>query len=272
MNFPKHALAWLTMFQLLFAIAGAAEPLPWKLVWADEFDGTQLDYTKWAVEENGHGGGNNEMQFYVDSPRNVRVESGLLVLEARQEPHEYAGVRRPFTSGRIRTKHRADWTYCRVEVRAKLPTGRGIWPAIWMLPTENKYGTWAASGEIDIMEMIGHEPHQIHGTIHYGGRWPRNQSAGKPYALPSGKFADDYHLFALEWEPGVIRWYVDGKNYHTQTKWRSESASYPAPFDQPFHLVLNLAVGGNWPGPPDAQTRFPQRLAVDYVRVYQRRP
>ena len=258
---------------LLFtATAFAATPLPWKLVWSDEFEGSKLDFNKWAVEENAHGGGNNELQFYVDSPRNVRVENGLLVLEARHEPHDYAGVRRNFTSSRIRTKHRADWTYCRVEVRAKLPTGRGIWPAIWMLPTEDKYGTWAASGEIDIMELVGHEPHQIHGTIHYGGRWPKNLSAGKPYALPKGTFADDFHIFALEWERDAFRWYVDGQLFSTQTKWRSEGASFPAPFDQPFHLLLNLSVGGNWPGPPDAQTVFPQRMLVDYVRVYQRTP
>ncbi|MFA6546873.1 MAG: glycoside hydrolase family 16 protein, partial [Limisphaerales bacterium] len=177
-----------------------------------------------------------------------------------------------FTSGRIRTKHRADWTYCRVEVRARLPRGRGMWPAIWMLPTTDKYGGWAASGEIDIMELIGHEPHQVHGTLHFGGRWPRDQSSGKPFALSRGTFADDFHVFALEWERDVFRWYVDGQLFSTQTRWRTEGAPFPAPFDQPFHLILNLSVGGNWPGPPDARTVFPQRMLVDYVRVYQRTP
>jgi len=121
--------------------AFAAAPLPWKLVWSDEFDGPKLDFTKWAVEENGHGGGNNELQWFVDRPENVRLENGLLVIEARKELFTQAGQTRAFTSGRLRTKHRADWKYCRVEVRAKLPRGRGIWPAIWMLPTADKYGS-----------------------------------------------------------------------------------------------------------------------------------
>jgi len=136
----------------------------------------------------------------------------------------------------------------------------------------DKYGSWAASGEIDIAEVVGHEPHQVHGTIHFGGKWPRQQSAGKPFALRQGTFADDFHIFALEWERGVIRWYLDGQIFSAQTNWRSEGAPFPAPFDQPFYLLLNLSVGGNWPGPPDAQTIFPQRMLVDYVRVYQRTP
>lgn len=252
--------------------ASAAAPAPWKLAWADEFDGPQLDFTKWAVEENAHGGGNNELQVFLDRPENVRLENGQLVLEARKETYSLAGQTRQFTSARLRTKHRADWTYCRVEVRAKLPRGRGIWPAIWMLPTHEKYGPWAASGEIDIAEVIGHEPHQVHGTIHFGGKWPRQQSAGKPYALRQGTFADDFHVFAVEWERDAFRWYVDGQLVSTQTKWRSEGGPFPAPFDQPFHLLLNLSVGGNWPGPPDATTVFPARMLVDYVRVYQRTP
>lgn len=262
----------LALLLLPGASAIAAAPAPWKLVWADEFDGAKLDFNKWAVEENAHGGGNNELQWFLDRPENVRVENGLLIIEARRELHVHAGQTRQFTSGRLRTKHRADWTFCRVEVRAKLPRGRGLWPAIWMLPTHEKYGGWAASGEIDIAEVIGHEPHQVHGTIHFGGKWPRQQSAGKPFALRQGTFADDFHIFALEWERGVIRWYLDGQIFSAQTNWRSEGGPFPAPFDQPFHLVLNLAVGGNWPGPPDASTVFPARMLVDYVRVYQRTP
>ena len=267
------------IFRLLAALvfvvgmkASAAAPAPWKLVWADEFDGQKLDFTKWAVEENAHGGGNNELQVFLDRPESVRLENGQLVIEARKETYSLAGQTRQFTSARLRTKHRADWTYCRVEVRAKLPRGRGIWPAIWMLPTHEKYGPWAASGEIDIAEVIGHEPHQVHGTIHFGGKWPRQQSAGKPYALRQGTFADDFHIFAVEWERDAFRWYVDGQLVSTQTKWRSEGGSFPAPFDQSFHLLLNLSVGGNWPGPPDATTAFPARMLVDYVRVYQRTP
>ncbi|MFM8470250.1 MAG: family 16 glycosylhydrolase [Limisphaerales bacterium] len=252
--------------------AFAAAPLPWKLVWADEFDGPQLDYTKWAAEENAHGGGNGEMQFFVERPENVRVENGNLVIEARKERWEALGQVREYTSARLRTKFRADWKYCRIEVRAKLTSGRGIWPAIWLLPTDNKYGFWATSGEIDLMEHVGHEPATVHGTLHFGGKWPKNAQAGKPFTLKQGAFADDFHVFALEWEADAIRWYVDGELYQTQTQWRSDGGPFPAPFDQRFYLILNVSVGGQWPGPPNAQTQFPARMLVDYVRVYQRTP
>jgi beta-glucanase (GH16 family) len=251
--------------------AHAADPA-WQLVWKDEFDGAKLDYTKWGVEENAHGGGNGEQQFFVDRPENVRVEDGHLVIEARKEDFESAGQKRGFTSGRIRTKHRADWKYCRVEVRAKLPTGRGLWPAIWMLPSQDKYGGWASSGEIDIMELVGHEPGTVHGTLHYGSKWPKNVHTGQPFVLPKGTFADDYHVFSMEWEQGVIRWYVDGALTQTQTKWNTDGGAFPAPFDQPFYLILNVSVGGQWPGPPDAKTVFPQQMLVDYVRVFQKKP
>jgi beta-glucanase (GH16 family) len=250
--------------------AHAEAPEGWKLVWSDEFDGKEIDFTKWSVEENGHGGGNGELQFYVDRKENLRVENGHLVIEARKEKFGLAGVEKDFTSGRLRTKRRASWLYGRFEVRAKLPTGRGIWPAIWMLPEKDRYGGWAASGEIDIMELVGHEPDTVHGTLHYGAAWPKNAHTGEPFKLKSGAFADDFHTFAIEWEEGVFRWDVDGKLCQTQTKWNTTGGAYPAPFDQSFHLLLNLAVGGGWPGPPDATTPFPQKMTVDYVRVYQR--
>jgi beta-glucanase (GH16 family) len=139
-----------------------------------------------------------------------------------------------------------------------------------MLPTDEVYGGWAASGEIDIMELVGHQPARVHGTLHYGGPAPANQSSGAPYDLSSGTFADDFHVFAVEWEEGEIRWYVDGVLYQTQTEWNSTGGPFPAPFDQRFHLLLNVAVGGNWPGSPDITTPFPQTMQVDYVRVYQR--
>jgi len=145
-----------------------------------------------------------------------------------------------------------------------------MWPAVWMLPTDNEYGGWAASGEIDIMELVGHEPATIHGTLHYGGAWPHNTSSGSSFTLPSGDFSQDFHIFALEWEPGEFRWYVDGFRYRTQTQWHIQGHDFPAPFDKRFHLLINLAVGGNWPGNPDATTEFPQELVIDYVRVYQR--
>ena len=139
-----------------------------------------------------------------------------------------------------------------------------------MLPAKDGYGGWAASGEIDIMELVGHEPAKAHGAFHHGGTWPKNVHTGAPFELEKGTFADDFHTFAAEWEKGEIRWYVDGELYQTQTKWSSAGGPFPAPFYQPFYLLLNVAVGGGWPGPPDAKTVFPQRMTVDWVPVYQR--
>ena len=240
----------------------------WKLVWSDEFTGSSLDYSKWECEVNAFGGGNHELQIYTDRPKNVRVENGLLILEAHRDNAELYGTSREFSSGRIRTKHRGDWKYAKAEVRAKLPAGRGLWSAIWMLPTEHVYGPWARSGEIDIMEAKGQEPNKIWGTLHYGDRWPDNSHSGETSTLPQGGFDQDFHTFGVEWEEGEIRWYVDGKLWQTQTKWHSGGGEFPAPFDQEFHLLLNLAVGGGFLGPPDDSTPFPSQMQVDWVRIY----
>ncbi len=242
----------------------------WKLVWNDEFDGPSLDYKKWEIEVNAFGGGNNELQIYTDRKENVRVEDGHLVLEARRDNHGIAGTVREYSSGRIRSKHRGDWKYGKFETRAKLPAGQGVWSAIWMLPTDEKYGTWASSGEIDIMEFKGQEPDVVWGTLHYGSQWPGNKHTGDTYKLDKGNFTDDFHIFTLEWEEGKIRWYVDGKLTQTQTKWESNGGKFPAPFDQEFHILLNLAIGGGFLGNPDGTTKFPREMLVDYVRVYQR--
>lgn len=236
-------------------------------VWQDEFDGPEIDPNKWSFIIDGRGGGNNELQFYTDRPENARIEGGALVIEARAERH----MGRLYTSARLRTLAKGDWAYGRIVARARLPQGQGIWPAIWMLPTDNVYGSWAASGEIDIMELVGHEPDTVHGTLHYGDRWPNNVHSGDSFRLAGGAiFADDWHTFRLDWEPGEFRWYVDDELYQTQTRWHTASADFPAPFDQRFHLVLNLAVGGNWPGPPDETTVFPQTMQVDFIRVFQK--
>lgn len=240
-----------------------------RLVWSDEFSGTQLDFSRWGIEENAFGGGNQELQLYTDRRENVRVEDGNLILEARRDQPGVSGTVREYSSGRIRTKNRGDWLYGRFEVRAKLPRGQGIWPAIWMLPTENKYGTWAASGEIDIMEMRGQNPSVVLGTLHHGGTFPNNTYTGEEWTLPEGTFADDFHVFAVEWREGVIEWFIDDQKVQTQTSWTSAGGDFPAPFDQKFHLILNLAVGGGFLGPPDETTEFPQRMLIDYVRVYQ---
>lgn len=241
----------------------------WKLVWSDEFDSKKLDYTKWGVEVNAFGGGNQEMQLYTDRPENLRIENGRLIIEARKDHPNIQGTLRDFSSGRLRSKHRGDWKYGRFEIRAKVPEGKGMWPAIWMLPTDEKYGSWALSGEIDIMELDGAKPNHVLGTLHFGDKWPGNRQSSGEYVLKDGKFSDDFHVFTLEWERGEMRWYVDGEHYQTKTKWDSTAAPFPAPFDQRFHLLLNLSIGGRLVGPPDEETVFPQKFEIDYVRVYQ---
>ena len=264
------------LFGLLLLLILGAGVLPatpklnqWRLVWADEFEYNGLpDPAKWRYDVGGHGWGNKELQYYTERRKeNARVENGSLIIEARKdgwEGHEY-------TSARLVSKGKGDWTYGRFEARAKLPSGRGTWPAIWMLPTGWEYGSWPNSGEIDIMELLGHEPNVVHGTLHYGDRQKRHQSKGQSFKLEKGTFADDFHVFRLDWEPKQVRWYVDGKLYQTQSEWHTRDAPFPAPFDQRFHLILNVAVGGNWPGNPDEKTQFPQAMVVDWVRVYQPR-
>jgi beta-glucanase (GH16 family) len=243
----------------------------WEPVWSSEFEGDSLDTSKWSYQygtgaaQGLVGWGNNELQYYTDRPENIFVEDGHLHIVAREERFG----NRNYTSARIRTIDKGDWEYGRFEIRARLPEGRGLWPAIWMMPTDNVYGGWAASGEIDIMELVGHEPHVVHGTLHYGGSWPNNVHTGARFTLPEGKFSDDFHTFALEWREGRMRWFVDGVLYQQQTNWYTAGHDFPAPFDQMFHMILNVAVGGNWPGSPDHTTAFPQTMIVDYVRVYQ---
>jgi beta-glucanase (GH16 family) len=229
-----------------------------------------IDDTRWEHEVNAWGGGNNELQYYTDRTLNSFVADGFLVIQALRERYTGPEGTREYTSARLRTLNMGDWTYGRFDIRAKLPYGRGLWPAIWMLPTDWAYGGWAASGEIDIMELLGQEPNKVYGTLHYGGEYPDNVQSGRFYVLSGGSFADDFHLFTLEWESGEFRWYVDGNHYLTQTEWYTEGHPYPAPFDRRFHLLLNVAVGGNWPGDPDASTVFPQQMVVDYVRVFRK--
>jgi beta-glucanase (GH16 family) len=243
------------------------------LVWADEFDGSDVDPSKWTFQLGDGtdvglppGWGNNELQYYL--AENATVADGRLTITAREE--SMGGLH--YTSARMRSLGKGDWTFGRIEMRAKMPIGRGLWPAFWMLPSDSIYGGWAASGEIDIVEYIGSQPYRILGTIHYGGAWPFNVYASSNYFLPSGTFHDDFHVFAVEWELGEIRWYVDGIPYGRRTNWFSSGGAFPAPFDKDFHVLLNVAVGGNLPGAPDGMTVFPQELVVDYVRVYQRPP
>lgn len=260
----------------------------WEVVWSDEFDGSAIDTTKWSFEKNCTGGGNNELQCYTDRADNAFVSDGKLHIVAKKEsfsgqakndddPTYNAGdtsVKRDYTSARLRSKNKGDWKYGRMEIRAKLPQGQGVWPAIWMLPTEWKYGSWPLSGEVDIMEAInsntGTNGNKVYGTLHYGDMWPNNKNAGDSYS-PATNIWDEYHTYTIEWEEGEIRWYVDSKHYLTENKkgWYTKgSTEANAPFDQKFHMLLNIAVGGGWPGNPDSKTTFPQEMTVESVKVY----
>ena len=251
------------------ALASESLPTEWELVWNDEFSGRE-SASHWTHEVNAWGGGNNELQYYTARPENSYVRGGRLHIVAREEYYEGPEGARAYTSARLKTKGSGDWRYGRFEIRAKLPEGQGIWPAIWMLPTDEVYGGWAASGEIDIVELVGHAPDRVHGTLHYGGEWPMNTYTGDSYRLPDEeRFSDSFHVFTLIWEEGAFHWFVDGEHYQTQRHWRTGGHEFPAPFDQRFHMLLNVAVGGNWPGPPDESTEFPQAMVVDYVRVYE---
>lgn len=248
--------------------AGMPTPTPewerpgWTLVWQDEFDGEAIDRDKWTFDIGGGGWGNNEWQFYTDRPENIRLEDGLLVIEAHAE--KFMG--RNYTSARLKTQDISTWTYGRFEARMKLPYGNGIWPAFWLLGADINQKGWPASGEIDILEHIGRQPTHVYATVH-GPGYSGGNGVGGFTTFPSGSLSDEFHVFTLEWDPQEMRWYVDGQQYFSLTP-----ADLPGAwvFDHPFFIILNLAVGGNWPGYPDESTVFPQTLQVDYVRVYQR--
>lgn len=263
---------------LFLVFSGPAHAQTWKLVWRDEFNGprgTGIDPAKWAAETGGSGWGNRELEYYTAGTNNAYMDgAGSLVIKAIREtfPQSYRCWygRCQYTSARLITKNKFNQAYGRFEARIKMPYGQGIWPAFWMLGNNIDQVKWPGCGEIDIMENIGREPSIVHGTIH-GPGYSGSGGIGAPYTLPGGqRFRDDYHIFAIEWEPNAIRWYVDRELYETRTP-----ADLPAStnwvFDHPFFIILNLAVGGGWPGNPDATTLFPQTMLVDYVRVYRRR-
>lgn len=247
-------------------------------MWADEFDGPALDTSKWTHETDCWGGGNNEDQCYVADAKNSFIEAGFLHIKViKDSPSGPEGggsgntgvVTKGHSSARLRTLGQGDFKYGRMEARLKLPFGQGLWPAFWMLPTDNAYGSWAASGEIDILEAVNLNPtNEVFGTLHYGGEWPENTSTGSSFT-PSSNAWEQFHVYAVEWEAEEVRWFVDETHYQTQNDWFSANADYPAPFNQRFHILLNVAVGGSWPGPPDVTTTFPQEMQVDYVRVYE---
>lgn len=245
----------------------------WVLTWSDEFNGPNgsgVDPSKWVFDLGGGGWGNEELEYYTDRLKNARLEDGFLVIQAHREIFTAAGgVTWNYTSARLKTLGKFTQTYGRFEARIKLPFGQGMWPAFWMLGEDIGKAGWPACGEIDIMENIGKEPSKVHGSIH-GPGYSGADGLEAPYALAGNqRFADDFHVFAAEWEPGVVCFYVDGVLYATRRRADLRPGQKWA-FDHPFFLLLNVAVGGAWPGNPGASTVFPQTMLVDYVRVYQR--
>jgi beta-glucanase (GH16 family) len=248
--------------------AGFSTPLTYPgmtLVWGDEFSGTSLNVNDWNYEiGNGSGGwGNNELEYYTNSTKNAFVSNGNLIIEARKE--SISGFN--YSSARLTTANKKSFTYGRIDIRAKLPKTKGIWPALWMLGNNITTVSWPACGEIDIMELLGQEPSKSYGTLHYGASSATHGSKGSFYILSGSTFYDQFHVFSMEWVQDQIKLYIDNNLFLTVT--RADLGSNPYPFNAPFFFIFNVAVGGNWPGSPDGTTTFPQRMIVDYVRVFQ---
>jgi beta-glucanase (GH16 family) len=275
--------------------AGATSPPPvatgYTLVWSDEFNGangSQPDSAKWTYDVGGNGWGNNELEYYTSRPQNAQIQGGNLVITAQGEAYTGSdGVMRNYTSARLKTHGLFTQAYGRFEARIKIPAGQGMWPAFWLLGGNISTVSWPTCGEIDIMENIGKEPGIVHGSLHGPRSIGTATDLTTSVKLVGNKdFSADFHVYAVEWEPGTMRFYVDATLYGTFTPSSipelhgSEPGAASVPddspadragawvFDHPFFLVLNVAVGGDWPGPPDASVHFPQTMLVDYVRVY----
>ena len=245
----------------------------WVLTWSEEFNGpngSAPDPKKWVVESGGNGWGNHELESYTPRSKNVREENGNLVIDAIKEKFVGTdGVQREYTSARLKTEGHFSQRYGRFEARIQIPSGQGAWPAFWMLGDDFSSKGWPGCGEIDIMESAGADSGKIQGSLHgpgYSGKKPLTAA----YQLPRGRFSDSFHVFAVEWEPEVVRFYVDNELYARRTP-NDLQPGKPWVFDHPFFVLLNLAVGGDFPGRPGESTVFPQRMQVDYVRVYARK-
>jgi beta-glucanase (GH16 family) len=237
----------------------------YSLVWSDEFSGNSLDLNNWNQElGNGNGGwGNNELESYTNSLKNTFVSNGNLIIEARKENIGAYG----YTSGRMTTQEKKFFKFGRIDIRAKLPVGKGIWPALWMLGTNITSVGWPACGETDIMELIGTYPSTVYGTLHWSNTVGIHTSKGSNYSLLSGDFSKQFHVFSLTWAENNMQLYVDDQKYLDISISDVGADSYPFNADQFF--IFNVAVGGSWPGSPDNTTEFPQRMFVDYIRVFQ---
>jgi beta-glucanase (GH16 family) len=269
---------WIALIFVASVCAGAQStpppaPLGWAVVWSDEFNspnGTAVDSSKWVSESGGNGWGNQELEYYTTRTVNAYQQDGNLVIKALAEKYTGSdGVSREYTSARLKTLGKFSQKYGRFEARIKIPYGQGIWPAFWMMGDDIEKKGWPKGGEIDIMENIGKEPGIVHGTIH-GPGYSGADGIGGPFELPAGqRFADDFHIYAVEWEAKKIDFYVDDHLYKTITPADLPKGTKWA-YKHPFFVLLNVAVGGGWPGNPDASTTFPQTMLVDYVRVYRR--
>jgi beta-glucanase (GH16 family) len=246
-------------------------PPQWQLVWSDEFsgaNGSTPDPAKWTYDLGGNGWGNQELETYTNRAENAQIQDGNLVITARKETYTGTdGIARDYTSARLKTATLFTQTYGKFEARIKLPYGQGMWPAFWLLGSNIDQVGWPMCGEIDIMENIGKEPAIVHGTVHGPGYSGAN-GIGASYTLPNNApFSDDFHVFTTEWQSNAIRFYVDGSLYKSITTADIPTGSQWV-FNHPFFIIMNLAVGGGWPGNPDSTTVFPQTMLVDYVRVY----
>ncbi|ERJ11597.1 glycoside hydrolase family 16 protein [Haloplasma contractile] len=246
--------------------------LTYDLIWSDEFDGNELDETKWSYATGGYGFGNNELQYYTEG-ENLSVLDGKLIIETRKEDY----VSRHYTSSKITTEESKSFKYAKIDVMAKIPAGRGTWPAIWMLPKDWQYGGWPDSGEIDIMEHVGYDMNEIHGTVHTGD-YNHMKGTQKGGSIEVENVDTTFHKYSIEWLPDKIKFFVDDEKYYefTPTKYFSCPDSGRWPFDQEFYLILNIAIGGNWGGARKIDgdngvddTIFPQTMEIDYIRVYQ---
>jgi beta-glucanase (GH16 family) len=238
----------------------------WKLVWSDEFNGSFIDTNYWKFETgNNRGWGNHELEYYTGRPENAYVSNGLLHIAARRESTNGFF----YTSARMKTEGAFSQKYGRFEFSAKFPSGQGFWPAFWLMPSDSPYGGWPACGEIDIVENKGNYPAVVQGTIHYANSRGGPVHSSGLYTFLQNDGVTNFHTYDLEWTTNSIQWFVDGKLYQTQDHWSTVEAPYPAPFDQPFYIIMNLAVGGDYGSNPDTNTVFPGEIQVDYVRVYE---
>lgn len=255
----------LMILVLMSLIAGKAYSKDWILVWSDEFDDASLDTSVWSVEVNDFGGFNNELQYYTDREENIKLENGCLVITGRTENY----LTRQYTSARIHSRGKKSFMYGKFEAKMKLPYGNGMWPAFWIMGNN---GGWPACGEVDIMEMVGGDGcgPECGDNLSWGCMWyldSNGEQLGKSEkapVVPGIKYADEFHVFGIEWDETEIRWYVDGMEFHSVKITDPEFSE----FHQPFYFLLNLAIGGDWPGSPDKSTVFPQKMYVDYLRIY----